>query len=45
MNLVKQEVLNSHSMSEEEMLARIAWFYYHDKLTQGEICKRLDIPR
>jgi lsr operon transcriptional repressor len=45
MNLVKQEVLNSHSMSEEEMLARIAWFYYHDNLTQGEIGKRLDIPR
>ncbi|KGQ71337.1 transcriptional regulator LsrR [Chelonobacter oris] len=45
MNHIKENILNPHSMSEEEMLARIAWFYYHDNLTQSEIGKRLDIPR
>ena len=25
------------TISEEELLARIAWFYYHDNLTQSEI--------
>ncbi|TCP95181.1 lsr operon transcriptional repressor [Cricetibacter osteomyelitidis] len=32
-------------ISEEELLARIAWFYYHDNLTQGEIGKKLGLPR
>lgn len=34
------EVLN-----EEELLARIAWFYYHDNLTQSEIGEKLELPR
>ncbi|TNH06170.1 transcriptional regulator LsrR [Testudinibacter sp. TR-2022] len=45
MSRVKEAEHILHSMTEEEMLARIAWFYYHDNLTQGEIGKRLDIPR
>ncbi|MGR6982117.1 transcriptional regulator LsrR [Testudinibacter sp. P27/CKL/0425] len=45
MNHIKENASFPHSMSEEEMLARIAWFYYHDNLTQSEIGKRLDIPR
>ena len=24
----------SQNMTEEELLARMAWFYYHDNLTQ-----------
>ncbi|MGC6404904.1 transcriptional regulator LsrR [Bisgaard Taxon 45] len=35
----------SQTMSEEELLARIAWFYYHDNLTQGEIGDKLGLPR
>lgn len=34
-----------HNISEEELLARIAWFYYHDNLTQGEIGDKLKLPR
>lgn len=30
-------------ISEEELLARIAWFYYHDNLTQGEIGDKLGL--
>ncbi|MGY0399578.1 MAG: sugar-binding domain-containing protein [Ostreibacterium sp.] len=32
-------------MSIEERMARIAWFYYHDNLTQTEISHLLGIPR
>ncbi|UGA57498.1 sugar-binding domain-containing protein [Vibrio sp. VB16] len=32
-------------MSEEEQVARIAWFYYNDNLTQTEIGNMLGIPR
>ncbi|MGF1725337.1 sugar-binding domain-containing protein [Photobacterium nomapromontoriensis] len=32
-------------MSEEEQVARVAWFYYHDNLTQNEIGNLLDLPR
>lgn len=32
-------------MSEEEQVARIAWFYYHDGLTQSEISPRLGLTR
>ncbi|MDU8924184.1 transcriptional regulator LsrR [Pasteurellaceae bacterium LIM206] len=35
----------TQEMSEEELLARIAWFYYHDNLTQGEIGETLGLPR
>lgn len=31
--------------NEEELLARIAWFYYHDNLTQNEIGEKLGLPR
>lgn len=37
--------LSAQFMNEEELLARIAWFYYHDNLTQNEIGERLGIPR
>ncbi|WP_413492101.1 transcriptional regulator LsrR [Morganella psychrotolerans] len=33
------------SMNEEELLARIAWFYYHDGLTQGDIGDLLGLTR
>ncbi|MDP8184690.1 transcriptional regulator LsrR [Phocoenobacter skyensis] len=32
-------------MTEEELVARIAWFYYHDNLTQGDIGNRLGLSR
>ncbi|AAM87311.1 bacterial regulatory s, crp family protein [Yersinia pestis PY-13] len=32
-------------MSEEELLARVAWFYYHDGLTQGDIGELLGLAR
>lgn len=32
-------------LSDDELVARIAWFYYHDNLTQNEIGKQLGIPR
>ncbi|MDX5629702.1 MULTISPECIES: transcriptional regulator LsrR [unclassified Brenneria] len=35
---------DSH-MSEEELVARIAWFYYHDGLTQSDISERLGLSR
>ncbi|WP_058914272.1 transcriptional regulator LsrR [Entomohabitans teleogrylli] len=34
-----------NGMCEEELVARIAWFYYHDGLTQGEISERLGLTR
>lgn len=36
---------SEHGMCEEEQVARIAWFYYHDGLTQGEISARLGLTR
>lgn len=32
-------------MTEEELVARIAWFYYNDNLTQTEIASFLGLPR
>lgn len=32
-------------MSEEELVARIAWFYYHDGMTQSDISNRLGLTR
>jgi hypothetical protein len=29
----------------EELLLRVAWFYYKDELTQEEIAKRLSVSR
>ncbi|WP_419836333.1 transcriptional regulator LsrR [Xenorhabdus littoralis] len=34
-----------NNMDEEELMARIAWFYYHDGLTQGDIGELLGISR
>lgn len=36
---------SEHGMCEEEQVARIAWFYYHDGLTQSEISARLGLTR
>ncbi|WP_439328135.1 transcriptional regulator LsrR [Lonepinella sp. BR2357] len=44
MNDIDLEI-QAQAMSEEELLARIAWFYYHDNLTQNDIGERLNIPR
>ncbi|NBC98538.1 transcriptional regulator LsrR [Atlantibacter hermannii] len=35
----------SIAMAEEELLARVAWCYYHDGLTQNDIGERLGLPR
>lgn len=32
-------------MTEDELLARVAWCYYHDGLTQHDIGERLGLPR
>ncbi|WP_210524002.1 transcriptional regulator LsrR [Pantoea ananatis] len=34
-----------HAMCEEELVARIAWFYYYDGMTQGDISTRLGLTR
>lgn len=36
---------NFLEMAEEELLARVAWCYYHDGLTQHDIGERLGLPR
>ncbi|HEY0210842.1 transcriptional regulator LsrR [Acerihabitans sp.] len=33
------------SMAEQELLARVAWFYYHDGMTQGDIGEQLGLTR
>lgn len=46
MNDIKFEHNESiQTFGEEELLARIAWFYYHDNLTQSEIGDKLKLPR
>ena len=30
---------------DEELQARIAWYYYHDNITQGDIGKMFNLPR
>src|ERR1700678_3904146 len=40
----EQEVREGRSSS-EELLLRVAWFYYKDELTQDEIAKRLSVSR
>lgn len=37
--------LSNQMMSDEELLARVAWFYYHDGLTQADIGSKLGIAR
>lgn len=37
--------ISEQGMCEEEQVARIAWFYYHDGLTQSEISDRLGLTR
>ena len=34
---INDSVISEQGMCEEEQVARIAWFYYHDGLTQSEI--------
>lgn len=36
---------NGLTESESELLARVAWYYYHDGLTQNEIGDRLNLNR
>ena len=33
------------ALTEEELVARVAWCYYHDGLTQNDIGERLGLPR
>ncbi len=35
----------SSSVQEEKLLSRVAWYYYHDGLTQNEIGDRLNLSR
>ncbi|NHB86533.1 transcriptional regulator LsrR [Photorhabdus tasmaniensis] len=44
-NVSSEDTYPGNSMSEEELLARIAWFYYHDGLTQGDIGDLLGLSR
>lgn len=37
--------ISEQGMSEEELVARIAWFYYHDGMTQGDISEKLGLTR
>lgn len=37
--------VSENEMSEEELVARIAWFYYHDGMTQTDISERLGLTR
>lgn len=45
MTMSDNTLVSEYGMCEEEQIARIAWFYYHDGLTQGEISKRLGLTR
>ena len=42
---INDSVISEQGMCEEEQVARIAWFYYHDGLTQSEISDRLGLTR
>jgi len=39
------ENLDDAAGDDEELLAQVAWYYYHDGLTQGDIGQRLGISR
>lgn len=39
------EIANDLAEAEEEILARVAWYYYHDGLTQNDIGERLNLNR
>ncbi|GAB0567482.1 transcriptional regulator LsrR [Escherichia coli] len=41
----KDPMIFEQGMCEEELIARIAWFYYHDGLTQSDISSRLGLTR
>ena len=43
--LKNESAISEQGMCEEEQVARIAWFYYHDGLTQSEISDRLGLTR
>lgn len=45
MTLNDSALVTEQGMCEEEQVARIAWFYYHDGLTQSEISTRLGLTR
>ena len=42
---INDSAISEQGMCEEEQVARIAWFYYHDGLTQSEIIDRLGLTR
>nr|WP_052282708.1 transcriptional regulator LsrR [Kluyvera genomosp. 1] len=45
MTMSDNTLVSEYGMCEEEQVARIAWFYYHDGLTQSEISDRLGLTR
>ena len=42
---INDSAISEQGMCEEEQVARIAWFYYHDGLTQSEISDRLGLTK
>lgn len=45
MMTINDPMISEQGMSEEELVARIAWFYYHDGMTQSDISNRLGLTR
>lgn len=42
---INDPMISEQGMCEEELVARIAWFYYHDGMTQSDISNRLGLTR
>src|ERR1700760_4339468 len=45
MDVGKGQAVRAEQPGSEELLLRVAWFYYKDELTQDEIAKRLSVSR
>src|ERR1700761_4151255 len=45
MDVGKGQAVRAEQPGSEELLLRVAWFYYKDELTQDEIAKRLTVSR
>lgn len=45
MMTINDPMISEQGMCEEELVARIAWFYYHDGMTQSDISNRLGLTR
>ena len=45
MMTINDPIISEQGMCEEELVARSAWFYYHDGMTQSDISNRLGLTR